>query len=157
MKELKGKFNTDCKIFIDDVEDRLPILDVNTPNGAYIYGLLLTDGNMYINGSKGHVSLEISNRDEDIIYKLMDNIPSSKFSTRTRNTNFKDNYKSITFRNNIKSFRESLVKIGYPLTDKKQKAQYPIGCSYEIDFWRGVVDGDGSIGYTSDEIGRAHV
>ena len=57
---------------------------------SYIYGLLITDGNLSLSiRNRGRVILEISEKDEDIIDKLLTLIPNSHKRFRTRNTNFK--------------------------------------------------------------------
>ena len=61
-------------------------------NDSYIYGLLITDGSMYLTTrNRGKVTLEISKKDEDIVMKLNKLIPKSKIHERVRNTNFKNN------------------------------------------------------------------
>lgn len=66
---------------------------------SYIFGLLVTDGSLYLSkkGSKGKVTLEVNNKDSDIIYKLYNIIPNSSVRQRIRNTNFKNNYKTEIF------------------------------------------------------------
>ena len=45
---------------------------------SYIYGLLITDGNLSLSTrNRGRVILEISEKDEDIIDKLLTLIPNS--------------------------------------------------------------------------------
>ena len=40
--------------------------------------------------------------------------------------------------------------MGFPIEDKTNKITPPI-CEYdELSFWRGIIDGDGSLGYKSD-------
>lgn len=56
-------------------------------NESYIFGLLITDGNLSLNTrNRGKVTLEINKRDEDIIEKLFNLIPNSKIHERVRNT-----------------------------------------------------------------------
>lgn len=85
---------------------------INNPNNSYIYGLLQADGNFYeTTRNRGKIRLEISKRDKDIIYKLSNNLNvNTNISERTRDTNFKEEYDSISltifsleFRNKIKS------------------------------------------------------
>lgn len=121
---------------------------------SYIFGLLVTDGSLYLSkkGSKGKVTLEVNNKDSDIIYKLYNIIPNSSVRQRIRNTNFKNNYKTEIFSNSRKEFREFLILNGFPIFKKSENAGPPNSTYDEIHFWRGIIDGDGSIGITSKNI-----
>lgn len=119
-------------------------------NESYIFGLLITDGSMCLNTrNRGNVRLEVSEKDFDIVEKLFNEIPGSKISSRIRNTNFSKNYKTSIFSNYKKEFRDFLINCGFPIKDKTNLADKP-KIDFNIpNFWRGVIDGDGSIGITS--------
>ena len=102
--------------------------------------------------NRGKVSLEVSERDKDIVEKLCSLYPESHMRIRTRSTNFSDNYTSYSFVNGMISFRTWLIDSGYPKKDKTILASTPTIEYSEIDFWRGVIDGDGSLGYTKDNV-----
>lgn len=120
---------------------------------SYIYGLLITDGSLSLRTrNRGKVSLEVSKKDEDIIYKLCNLIPNSHQRERTRDTNFKKDYTTKIFSNTRREFREKLISQGFPVINKTLNASPPILDYSEFDFWRGVIDGDGSIGITSKDI-----
>lgn len=126
---------------------------------SYIYGLLLADGNIYLShaadrkqDNRGRVSLELNSKDKDIIVKLFNLIPNSHIRERTRDTNFKKNYTTCSFVNSQKEFRDWLFSCGFPTEDKTFNATPPITEYSEKDFWRGFIDGDGSIGITSKNI-----
>lgn len=118
---------------------------------SYIFGLLGTDGNLYLQDrDRGRITLEVSIKDKDIVDKLYEAIPNSSINFRTRDTNFKNNYESIIFANHQKGFRQELIDFGFPLEDKTNIISPP-NKEYSIsDFWRGVIDGDGSIGFIAD-------
>lgn len=123
-------------------------------NESYLYGLLIADGSLYLSHDKsrkvdnrGRVSLEVNTRDKDIVVKLFNLIPNSHIRERTRATNFKENYSTCSFVNSQKAFRDWLIGCGYPLSDKTHLASPPSVEYCEIDFWRGFIDGDGSIGF----------
>lgn len=124
-----------------------------TEKESYIYGLLITDGSIYLTTrNRGKVVLEISKRDEDIVDKLINEIPNSTKRERTRSTNFSKEYSSVSFNNHRLEFRTWLFECGYPKEDKTNNASIPSVDFSETDFWRGVIDGDGSLGITSKNI-----
>ena len=73
-------------------------------------------------------------------------IPESKVYKRTRKTNFSDNYTSCSLKVFRKEFCEKLIEFGYPTKNKTSLANTPQGAFDEKSFWRGVIDGDGSLG-----------
>lgn len=123
---------------------------MNLEEKSYILGLLGTDGSLNISGNKGKVTLEVNHKDKDIVEKLFSLIPNSSISERTRDTNLKKNYSSCSFVNYRKEFREELISFGFPLKDKTNTISTPSQKYSERDFWRGVIDGDGSVGFTAN-------
>ena len=115
---------------------------------SYIYGLLLTDGSIYRvkNKNSYETKLELGIVDSDIIEKLIKLIPYSTKRDRERDTNFKNNYQTIIFSNYRKELPELLFSMGFPQENKTEMA-YPPKVDYDVGaFWRGVIDGDGSLG-----------
>lgn len=120
-------------------------------NIDYIFGILVTDGSVeFMSRNRGKVRLEVKYEDRNIVYKLQERIDGSTITERTRDTNFKENYHSVCFNNYRREFRELLLEMGYPKENKSEN-ECPPNTSYDKkEFWRGVFDGDGSIGYTKD-------
>ena len=54
------------------------------------------------------------------------------------------------FSNYQLSFRTKLISQGFPIKDKTINANTPIDYYDEYSFWRGVIDGDGSLGFIKD-------
>lgn len=119
-------------------------------NESYIFGILITDGSLYLTSrNRGKIQLEISEKDEDLVDKLVEIVPNSSKRKRTRATNFSKEYHSVSFVNHQKEYRDRLIRNGFPTYNKTINASIP-SCEYdEFSFWRGVIDGDGSVGITN--------
>lgn len=115
---------------------------------SYLFGFLLADGSLYLNSrNRGRVQIEISYNDIDIIEKIYENFPyKSTITSRERVTNFKTDYKSIIWGCHQLEFREQLLELGFPRQDKTNVANTPHKKYLKPAFWRGYIDGDGSIG-----------
>lgn len=118
---------------------------------SYLYGLFITDGSLYLQDrNRGRISLEVVLKDSELIEKMTSLIPQSSASVRTRDTNFKEQNSSIIFSNYQLEFRQQFINAGFPIKDKTNEANTP-QIEYSVrDFWRGVIDGDGSLGFTKD-------
>ncbi len=118
---------------------------------SYIYGLLITDGYLCVQvRNRGHVSLELNEKDRDIIEKLHNIIPNSTIKDCIRNTHFKNNCHTVIFRNSRLEFRNKLISQGFPIKNKTFTATPPIVPYNKFHFWRGAIDGDGCIGIRKD-------
>jgi len=128
-------------------------------NYSYMIGLFQTDGNMYeMKRNRGKFSLSLSVKDEDIIYKLKKLIPyNSNISKRFKKTNFKRVDKIYEYNIEIISlsissiyFRNFLLSCNIPYGKKSKIIDGPINLKNfsEINYIRGLFDGDGSLGFT---------
>ena len=114
---------------------------------AYFIGLAQTDGSMYRGkGGKGKFSLELSSRDGEIMHSLRLVLPKNYLYERTRTTNFGSDYKSIVLCVFSAEFREWLSEF-VPYGHKSSIIE-PLQTIYENDYVRGLIDGDGSLGFT---------
>lgn len=129
-------------------------IDLMNPEHAYLYGFILADGSLYeTSRNRGRLAIELSARDEDILHKLKQFIPFDAYIRyRTRNTNFKSNYKSCSLTIHSQEFRSELKRIGLPIGKKSEIVSTPVVPFSEIDFWRGMIDRDGSVGVTGKSI-----
>lgn len=117
---------------------------------AYFLGLLATDGTINESSrNRGRVSFELQSRDASVLTALSQSIPyRSRFRYRYRTTNFAQAYESAILTFCDLRFRRELSALGYT-SGKKCHTTSPPRCEYdEVGFWRGVVDGDGSLGIT---------
>jgi hypothetical protein len=124
--------------------------DLERPDVAYAVGLLQTDGTH--SGSldgKGRVSLELAVRDEAILTKISLLLPCySSIGRRTRTTNFAEEYESAILRFYDQATRRSAAAAGIPVGKKTDLIAPPAGPLAAPDYLRGLLDGDGSVGFT---------
>lgn len=127
-------------------------MDFNTAEGSYFLGFVQCDGHLRQQSrNRGSLSIEISQRDVDILDKIEDLLPViCSRKTRERNTNFKSEAKFCILNVFDKGFRDSLNAAGVPYGRKSEIISMPSGVINE-DYWRGVLDADGSLGITSKD------
>ena len=123
-------------------------LDLRNPEHAYIIGLFQTDGNHYeTSRNRGRISIELQYSDIELLYKIEKLFNcNTNIRVRVRNTNFKEEYKSVSLSLYSLSVRTQLkpfIPVG-----KKSYAIFKPENINEINYWRGVIDGDGSLGFT---------
>ena len=129
----------------------LTTFDISDPDISYFIGILLTDGSIYLNKSnpnKGRVSIEIKFEDREILLSFSELFPlHSSISTRVRRTNFSNSSKTSVWCCSRKELRDWLSLIQIPFGKKSQSIQLIPGVDVS-HFWRGIIDGDGSLGFT---------
>ncbi|MFB2882173.1 hypothetical protein [Floridanema aerugineum] len=126
-------------------------ISLELPAYAYLFGFIQSDGHLYNNTrNRGKVSIEIGKIDEEILWAFKNLIPfNSSISERVRKTNFSSQHTSVIWRVYDKRFRDYLESWGLPNGSKSKLIQLP-SCSFsKVDYFRGLIDGDGSLGMTS--------
>jgi hypothetical protein len=125
-------------------------IDPMRDDHAYFLGLLATDGAIYEHTrNRGRVSFEIGAADAAILHRLAAAIPyKAHISERRRNTNFRADYSSTVLAFHALDLRRSLALLGYVSGKKAFSVRPPLAPFHEKGFWRGVLDGDGSLGLT---------
>jgi hypothetical protein len=125
-------------------------MNIEKPEYSYLLGFLHADGHLSESSrNRGKVSIELNIRDKDICKKFKNLIPFySSISYRTRNTNFKTNYTSVVWSVYDLEFRKLLKSWGLTAGKKSDSITQPVDVS-EVDYYRGLIDGDGSLGFTA--------
>ncbi|MBC7795798.1 MAG: LAGLIDADG family homing endonuclease [Pyrinomonadaceae bacterium] len=139
-----------CKI-IATKKMKEEVLTLENSFYAYLFGLIQTDGHLYQNSrNRGRLSIELGKRDEALLFELQKRLPfNSTISERTRRTNFSSEYVSVIWNVFDKRFRDFLVKNGIPSGRKSNIISTPVRKYSEVDYFRGLIDGDGSLGLTA--------
>jgi hypothetical protein len=94
--------------------------------------------------------VELQAGDRQILEALQAAFPvHSHLSERTRDTNFKDGYASCVWTLYDRETREELERLGVPVGAKSETVAPPTWDFSPRDYFRGLVDGDGSLGLTA--------
>ena len=125
--------------------------DLTKPEHAYLFGFLQTDGHLDKGkGNKGSLTVELQASDVEILeqfQKLL--LPNySSITVRTRDTNFAVGSQSAIWCLCDQAIREELVSLGLPHGNKSDTIGLPRTAFSETDYFRGIIDGDGSLGLT---------
>ena len=139
-----------------DAAMRPPLLfefDPTRDEHAYFLGLLATDGCITkASRNRGRVTFELSAVDAAVLRSLVQIMPySGSLSGRVRTTNFRKSHESAILTFHDLRLRQRLMQYGYAAGKKSGTVGPPL-CAYnESGFWRGVLDGDGSMGITAGD------
>ncbi|MET8982716.1 LAGLIDADG family homing endonuclease [Streptomyces sp. NPDC004539] len=126
-------------------------MDLSIPEYAYMYGFLQADGHLAQGlGQKGRLRVEISAKDIELLRSFQKLTPYySSIRERTRSTNFTETHTSAIWTLCSLEARTTLNELGLPY-GRKSKTIAPPNAPYEHrDYLRGLIDADGSVGFTS--------
>jgi DNA-binding transcriptional regulator WhiA len=116
---------------------------------SYFLGFLLADGSLSEQSrNRGKISIELSNKDVDILLKLQ-KVFGGTIKQRQRDTNFKQNYVSNVLCIYKKELRDLVKSYGMITGKKSDDVIFPSDLSFNHVI-RGFYDGDGAIGMTSN-------
>ncbi|MGW1762247.1 LAGLIDADG family homing endonuclease [Streptomyces mirabilis] len=126
-------------------------MDLTVPEYAYMFGFLQADGHLHQGpGQKGRLTVELSIRDIDLLYRFKYFTPyNSKVAERVRSTNFAENHHSATWTLCALEARTKLNQLGLPYGRKSKEITPPRVSFSRRDYLRGLIDADGSVGYTA--------
>jgi len=103
--------------------------------------------------NRGTFSIEMHISNKPLLEKISKLIPyNNTIGERIRDTNFKENYHSVFLRVCNLEFRNIINAKGIPYGKKSEVVKPPVGKFSEPDYYRGLIDGDGSIGITKDNL-----
>jgi len=128
--------------------------DLENPDHAYMFGFLQADGHLYEGTrNRGRISVELSARDTPLLEAFQRLCPwPSSIRHRTRTTNFAADHTSVIWTAHAREFRERLVELGLPAGRKSFSVAPPEPPFAERDYLRGLIDADGSLGRTAQDV-----
>ncbi|MFD0372695.1 hypothetical protein [Streptomyces sp. NPDC127114] len=129
-------------------------MDLETPDYAYMFGFLQADGHLAQGpGRKGKLSVEINARDMHLLHEFQRLTPYySSIRERVRTTNFAEQHHSATWTLCSLEARTIVNQLGIPYGKKSRAVRPPRVEFSRPDYIRGVIDADGSLGWTADGI-----
>lgn len=132
----------------------MTFMDLEDPRYAYMFGFLQMDGTLTeASRNRGRLSVELAYRDVDLLRTFQQLTPyRSTLRERTRTTNFSASHRSATWSVHAREARETLVALGLPPGRKSRIVKPPRCPLARRDYLRGVIDADGSLGYTSQAL-----
>ncbi|MBI4087703.1 MAG: LAGLIDADG family homing endonuclease [Candidatus Liptonbacteria bacterium] len=111
---------------------------------AYAIGLITTDGNLSIDGR--HINFTSKDEELVLIFKLCLGL-SNRIGRKSRGGSKEKKYFVVQFGD--RDFYDFLATIGLKPAKSKTLTELKIPKEYFADFFRGCIDGDGSIGFFS--------
>ncbi|WP_338697599.1 hypothetical protein V2W30_17305 [Streptomyces sp. Q6] len=125
-------------------------MDLGVPEYSYMYGFLQMDGHLSRQSrDRGRMTVEINIRDIEILRSFQKLTPyNSTISERVRSTNFATSHHSAIWTLCSLEARTKLNELGLPYGRKSQQIKPPRVPFSRPDYLRGVIDADGSVGYT---------
>lgn len=127
------------------------MIDLKKPTHSYLFGFLQADGHLRrLSRNRGSLRVELESQDSWILERFAEIVPVySSMTTRSRNTNFKDEYMSTLWTVHDLEFRQILVALGMPEGRKSAGIAPPQIRFSKSDYYRRLIDGDGALGLTS--------
>lgn len=118
-------------------------LDLTNPIHAYIFGFIQGDGSVDFNEKLKNyrVSIEIKSSDAHLLSSIKNelNVNGNIIHRKNRNT--------CSLYICSKSFVKNIISLGVPPGKKSKVVSPPIILMNDFDYWRGIIDADGSIGF----------
>jgi hypothetical protein len=125
-------------------------MDLTVPEYAYMFGFLQADGHLAKGaGQKGRLTVEINARDVELLREFQRLTPyNTSITERTRSTNFAQISHTAIWSMHSLEARTTLNQLGLPYGRKSKTITPPRVAFSRRDYLRGLIDADGSVGYT---------
>lgn len=125
--------------------------DLRDPASAYTFAFMQADGHHYAGvGRKGKITIEIKAADAGLLHAMQRVLPwRTSVTFRTRATNFVDSARLATLTLCALEARKQLLELGLPVGRKSAIIGPPEGPFSHRDYLRGLIDADGSVGFTA--------
>ncbi|MDH6121687.1 LAGLIDADG family homing endonuclease [Kitasatospora sp. GAS204B] len=129
-------------------------IDLQNPDHAYAFGFLQADGHLSEQSrNRGRLAVELAARDAPLLEAFQRLFPvKSSIGYRTRTTNFSARSDTATWTVWALEFRQEIRALGLPVGRKSQSIAPPQAPHSEPDYLRGLIDADGSIGRTAQDL-----
>ncbi|WP_324610803.1 LAGLIDADG family homing endonuclease [Streptomyces acidiscabies] len=126
-------------------------MNLTIPEYAYMFGFLQADGHLrQTSRQRGRLAVELNARDIGLLHKFQKLTPYySSITERTRSTNFAQTHTSAIWSLCSLEARTTLNELGLPYGRKSTTIAPPNGRYQHRDYLRGLIDADGSVGFTS--------
>ncbi|MEV7557949.1 hypothetical protein [Streptomyces sp. NPDC089795] len=125
-------------------------MDLTDPRYAYMFGFLQADGHLSQQSrQRGCLAVELNARDIDLLHAFQRLTPyNSSITERSRATNFAAESHSAKWSLYSQEARAIVNELGIPYGRKSKIIAPPRVDFSRRDYVRGVIDADGSVGYT---------
>ncbi|MFJ6483817.1 LAGLIDADG family homing endonuclease [Streptomyces sp. NPDC091682] len=125
-------------------------MDLTDPRYAYMFGFLQADGHLSQQSrQRGRLTVELNVRDIDLLHEFQRLTPyNSSVTERTRATNFASASHAAVWACSALEARTIINELGIPYGRKSKTIAPPRVDFSRRDYIRGVIDADGSVGYT---------
>ncbi|MFJ3721928.1 hypothetical protein ACIPYQ_05065 [Streptomyces sp. NPDC090045] len=129
-------------------------MDLEDPRYAYMFGFIQADGHLSQQSrQRGQLSVEINARDIHILREFQQLTPyNSSIRERVRSTNFAATHHSATWSVSSLEARTIVNELGIPYGKKSLIIKPPRTDFSRPDYLRGIIDADGSLGWTAQGI-----
>ncbi|MFI2203907.1 LAGLIDADG family homing endonuclease [Streptomyces sp. NPDC020192] len=126
-------------------------MDLTVPEYAYMFGFLQADGHLSQQSrQRGRLAVEISAQDIDLLREFQKLTPyNSSITERTRSTNFAETHNAAVWSLCSLEARTRINELGLPYGRKSKTIGPPDVEFSRRDYLRGLIDADGSVGFTS--------
>ncbi|MFI8363127.1 LAGLIDADG family homing endonuclease [Streptomyces sp. NPDC085612] len=129
-------------------------MDLQDPRYAYMFGFLQADGHLSEQSrQRGRLTVELNVRDVALLHEFRRLTPyNSSVVERTRSTNFSSSSRTAVWAVSAHEARTVINELGVPYGRKSRIIAPPRTEFSRRDYVRGLIDADGSVGYT----GKGH-